>query len=335
MPQMSISDPLSSLPNGKVWQLHTGEWELDIQCDFPLPWYYEPWDGSVNIVGYDEGGPTLLNCKRQFLTIATHEFWRKRYCKFGPTVQELAEGETCDQLEEAVCTAEWGNPIDTASGNKVETALDWKSPKDGRFGINRLYRSNLNFTNSISTRAFGYIWATEWAATVEGETRGPGGVTTDWHFHGADGSRLGFDLAGEPRRTDHKYSMTLANAAYGNRKTVEDGSGKVWVFGAASTARGAQPLEEVHWSDGYQVTFTYDANDNIATMADSRGQYAEYTWATNIILNDAGTTEQLRTYDVTNIEVDTDYDNVTFSPEIDLVIFEQALELAKMEIIGN
>ena len=334
LPQMSTSDPLSSLPDGPVWQLHTGEWELDIQCDFPLPWYYEPWDGSVNVVGYDEGGPTQINCKRQFLTIALHEFWRTRYCKHGPTLQDLTQGR-CDQLEETVCKAAIrnpnnvtpdnkalaafvGNPIDTASGNKIESALDWKSPKDGRFGFNRLYRSNLNFAGSISSRAFGYIWATEWAVTVEGETRGPGGVATDWHFHGADGSRLGFDLAGVPRRPDHKYSMTLANAAYGNRKTVEDGSGKVWVFGAASTSRGPQPLEEVHWSDGYQVTFTYDANGNIATMADSRGQYAEYTWATNIILNDAGTAELLRTYDVTNIEVDTDYDSVTFSPEVEL-----------------
>ena len=181
----------------------------------------------------------------------------------------------------------------------------------------RHYRSSTDFDGSLSTRPFGHIWANEWAASVEGYSLGQDGSATDWQFHAPDGTRYGFASDGSPRRSDHRYTMTVANAAYGNRKTVEDGTGKLWVFGAASIARGPQPLDEVHWPDGYKVTLLHDVNGNLSSIEDNRGQRAEFTWVLNIILNASGT-EIHRTYDVTNIKVDTNYGGSTLSPEIEL-----------------
>ncbi|MCF6273259.1 MAG: hypothetical protein L3J37_08710, partial [Rhodobacteraceae bacterium] len=56
---------------------------------------------------------------------------------------------------------------------------------------------------------------------------------------------------------------------------------------------------------------TYDANDNLATISDNKGQVAQYTWDETI--NGAYTVPV-----ITQIEVDTNYDGAAFVPELSL-----------------
>ena len=300
-----------------------------------------PWNGKVQDIIYNaDGEESNITCDRylaawagggqipwytaiRYCVVTTSAGWNDgvsfRYGDVGACARVANVCYASEPTEQKS-----GNPIDTATGNKVEYAPDWRSSKDSRFAFTRLYRSHGFQSGSQSTDAFGNIWASEWMAAVEGKTYGPNGANTDWHFHVGDGSILGFDANGTALQADHKYSLTLNNANYGGRKTIENGSGKIWVFKPAATTRGRESVEEVIWPDGYKITFIYDTasnpDGNILSMLDNRGQYAEFTWLTETFTD--GGTFQLNS--LTNLQIDTNYDGTNFNPEIELQYAYQA-----------
>ncbi|MBL1437788.1 MAG: RHS repeat protein [Rhodobacteraceae bacterium] len=109
-------------------------------------------------------------------------------------------------------------------------------------------------------------------------------------------------------RSGHKNSLLDSDPTEGNRPRFTDGSGKQEFYQNSGNTR---LLEEVRWPDGYSIFLTYNASDQLIELDDTKGQVAQFTW--DDTLNAAYTVPVIK-----KIEVDTDYDSVTFAPELSI-----------------
>jgi len=149
---------------------------------------------------------------------------------------------------------------------------------------------------------YGQAWGSPWNARIVDQ--GSDGLLAVRQ----NASQFLFTGTGQltPYRGGHKFSLLESDPAEGNRPRLADGSGKQEFYQSTGATR---LLEEIRWPDGYSITLTYDANDQLVSMSDTKGQMAQFTWDST--LNAAYSVPV-----ITKIEVDTNYDGSTFAPEL-------------------
>ncbi|WP_208353054.1 RHS repeat domain-containing protein [Pseudaestuariivita rosea] len=228
-----------------------------------------------------------------------------------------------------VCEIEIEDSISFPSGRKTEDAIDWLSSRDSRFSVARSYSSKdtsrdvIRGTKMDAFLSHGATWRGNFDEIVQS---GP------YQYRTYDGQVIEFGGINSttPALGGHKHTIRNVYHSSGYRLRVADGSGKLMYFAGA----GNRTLREITWPDGYQIVIDRDAADSrILTVSDNKGQRAEYTWSATAVPN---ATAPL----VTRIEIDSDYDGVTFSPvtAIDYIYeestsFPEAPKLSEVSII--
>jgi RHS repeat-associated protein len=205
-----------------------------------------------------------------------------------------------------------GDPIELATGTQIETALDWISLKDSRFKFERHYRSD---TSIISTGGdadvlmFGGNWRHNFVETLQ---RAYEPQPDTYTLHEYQGNRLAMSGVnpGTPAHTGFEAEITTTggNGYDPYYYTWGDGTGKKRTF----RYRGGTTYipTKIEWNDGYEITYD-SATPRTEFVRDNRGQYADYTWSNTVVPGSAK-------YVVTQIDIDTDYDDITLQPEIRL-----------------
>ncbi|NSX55970.1 RHS repeat domain-containing protein [Parasulfitobacter algicola] len=203
-----------------------------------------------------------------------------------------------------VCEIEIEDSISLPSGRKTEDAIDWLSSRDSRFSVARSYSSKDTSNNVIrgtkmdAFLSHGATWRGNFDEIVQS---GP------YQYRTYDGQVIEFGGINSttPALGGHKHTIRNVYHSSGYRLRVADGSGKLMYFAGA----GNRTLREITWPDGYQIVIDRDAADSrILTVSDNKGQRAEYTWSATAVPN---ATAPL----VTRIEIDSDYNGSTFSPQ--------------------
>ncbi len=197
-------------------------------------------------------------------------------------------------------------PVEIPSFAKVENVADWVSPRDSRFRLTRLYRSD-----DLLAEVF----------EVPDVRDGLAGI---WRFgydeflrEGRSGEALGklsyfvpnggvyiFDQATlAPNRSGHAFSLAYA----GSDIVLSDGSGlqKTFVQGADSYFM----LTEMAWGDGYSIAFERGTDGRLLAFEDNKNQRVEVTWSTSVVPNFSNPL-------ISEFQIDPEYDGSTFSPEI-------------------
>jgi len=257
---------------------------------------------------------------------------------FSDTLDEGSCPKADDAISQCPAKAEFvakGNPIVIADGTKIQYSLDWTSPKDARFSFERYYRSDDVMDNSPVTESFGSVWGSLWDMQLTAQS------PDDLIVHRASGTRYVFSGTGQmtPYRSGHNFQLLRNDPSEGGRHKLTNGTGREEFY--LSTGAGENRLDEIRWADGYNIHFIRDADGRLEQVEDSQGQVAHFTWEEDLI--DEAAFEEVYTTDdvpeghsvgdltgeitlfdavtlavVTNIEIDVDYDGISFSPEVSL-----------------
>ncbi|WP_421700994.1 RHS repeat-associated core domain-containing protein [Aliiroseovarius sp.] len=205
-----------------------------------------------------------------------------------------------------------GNPTQVYGQVKIETADDWVSPRDSRFRIRRTYRSDNDFFHVFGARdvyyAYGEVWRQEFAEAVYYDLVASPNKHT---YYRSSGEVLRFDAIGLGAATHggHKFEL---EAAPEDVKITDGGESSRYFSGSY----GTYFLDKVEWTDGYSITierfkqpYNNPNNGRIDALSANDGTRAEFTYVTDAV---PSSTRQV----VSQIEIDVDYDEVTFAPEI-------------------
>jgi len=206
-----------------------------------------------------------------------------------------------------------GNPISSATGTKFEYSLDWASPRDSRFRFSRTYRSEQIMENSPVSTSFGSGWGSDLDVSIVTDNKTYFNVGRGHVFHSGDGSRHRFSYisAGAvPYRDNNPYRLTWGTSS-GVYAQIYSGSGRIDQFKNDGSTLVRRLMRRI-WPDGYQIDFTRSSTGRLLEMSDNRGQIAKLFWDNN-------PDTDIPTGAVTRIEVDTDYDGITFQPDLELV----------------
>lgn len=210
-----------------------------------------------------------------------------------------------DHFPQCLVTA--GNPIIISDGIKVETAIDWVSPKDSRFRLERNYRADSAMNTSPVIESYNGTWGAPWDVqlTEQGvdELLAQRANGARYLFTGLQGA--GAD-AMSPYRLGHSYELLPSHTS--GRRLLTDGSGRQEFYIDLGTEN---KLDEIRWRDGYAITIARDVNNRVDKISDSRGQVAQFYWSDTLNPN-------FTVPVVTRIEVDLDFDGVVFSPKVAL-----------------
>ncbi|TQV65794.1 LamG-like jellyroll fold domain-containing protein [Aliiroseovarius halocynthiae] len=250
-------------------------------------------EGRLTATCYDKYDNTTwveLYCK---ITKDDGSFYRHRgYCQ---------EPVVCNR-----CT-EFGNPIDAAAGVKRENSVDWTSPKDARFQIERLYLSNGKLSMGWQGNANRVGHAGVWRSSFNELFQYTYSLNEHVFFR-KDGSRIHYQNDADRTAVHPQDAMkfkTTGHWLYGFTLHATDKSGLTRSFDARWT--WDRRLKGLKWPDGYEINIDW-TDAQIAVVRDNKGQRAEYTWRTDTV---PGSTREL----ISKIEIDTDYDE-TFTPEL-------------------
>ena len=215
-----------------------------------------------------------------------------------------------------------GNPINTATGVKLEPEVDFASPKDSRFSFERNYRSDAIFLQSPTTLSHGMGWGAKWDNRISAQV----GNANELLVQRFNGDRFLFSGSGNmvPYRTDNPYALISTVPTEGGRRQLSDGTGKLEFYN--STGPNINLLDEIRWPDGYRITVTRSADTRIASIADNRGQLAQFTWDST--LNPNKVVPVLKT-----ISIDTNYNGVTFAADVAIDFTYQYNPLWKSELL--
>ncbi|MEQ6205019.1 hypothetical protein ABMC88_18410, partial [Sulfitobacter sp. HNIBRBA2951] len=275
----------------------------DVEITDTKQWLlYNQYNGKANGLGFEctyEG----TNSNGNFTRV---EEGRAKYVT-SPT-SPLTTGLVTYQNDDcqAVCPASQGNPIDALTSLKSEKAIDWQSPKDNRFRIERMYSSAATIHNGANTG-----WADGWYSTITSAYEGyaqfdralerPGGKVV--HLRYANGTF-------SPKRKSSGLRTTTTVRLFPHRPgehTVHLGDGRTEVY--TEYSQYDAELSELGWADGYRQFLSYDSSGKLIQLDDNRGQVARFTWQSVSV--------GARTKDViTDVEIDISGGDILFSPDI-------------------
>jgi hypothetical protein len=190
-----------------------------------------------------------------------------------------------------MCAVRVGNPVEVASFTKVTAAIDWISPIDSRFRIERNYRSDVTSLarfGSLYTsqkHEFGKIWQRTyndfwfWASNPYDPADAGSwnlmelgsGARVLFLLQYVGNDRIVLDTIGGER-----YD---ARSLYVGEQPVADPSGVVRYFWAGGL------MTRVVWPDGYAIFNDYDIGPDIFVkgFSDNRGNKASFVFDMNVV----------------------------------------------------
>ena len=216
------------------------------------------------------------------------------------------------------CPVDVGNPTDVLTGIKSEYATDWTSSKDGRFRLQRNYRSNIDHLRTLipgtsysGAPEFAGLWRFEFAEVV----------AWDWDYERyvympSNGQRIHFDYDrdgsgnGVPEQVGHSYSLNRINR---HNIWIESGDGRRDYYkhrrrGSLKFNTEHFQLKRVQFSDGYEIEITHTSPGRVKSLKDNKGQYASFTYVNNAVSNSS---ELMLKY----VDIDVDYNGSTLDAD--------------------
>ncbi len=182
----------------------------------------------------------------------------------------------CDHCAEHV-----GNPVDIASFAKVVKAVDWASPIEPRFRIERNYRSDSVFRTRHSglERSDQDLFANIWQQTFN-DVMSSGGAnpydpadTRSWpRFSQADGRDVYF-LQGDTTQMLGAIGWSRSGGLQSSSVTSPDGVRRNFALGW---------IQSIVWPDGYRITV--DGGGRYPTgLTDNKGNRVVYVFNQNVV----------------------------------------------------
>ncbi len=186
------------------------------------------------------------------------------------------------------------NPCELPSLTKVVRDIDWASPTEPRFVIDRHYRSDNTLVRSFDSNAssvrdsLGGVWQfgfQTWLMQYAKNSSSPSDTRNFWRFQAASGmSSLYSDVnIAESLGFDGGLRFTQRTTT---RAFFTDGQGVVYEFARQNTtATDGHPLLSKTWPDGYKITLTRIGSPavQISRMADNRGNVADFVYDSNVV----------------------------------------------------
>lgn len=203
-----------------------------------------------------------------------------------------------------------GNPVNVGSLAKQEHAVDWVSPREPRFALERFYNSNTDGYSTIGYPTYytglmtnGGVWKNGFDSFI---------IQSPTLYRPADGRIIPLPTLNSATASKgglpFKYSRPVSTQPY---YWVEDGTGKRQKF-QQYPGRTMLALVQIVWPDGYSIVI--DRNPTsfaITAVSDNKGNRALFT-SSGAVTNNA-----VNTF-ATKIEVDTNYNGTTFVPRVSL-----------------
>lgn len=270
-PANAQSQPPVVLATGgsPVWGISEKSDPLDA-CNTDFAQQHPGYTGSFDeVIGY-----TCVSNDGDDLSGWSYEFYIFKSCQYSNG--ETAVGECQTSLPQ--CEA-LGNPTSLVNGEKVEAAIDWVSPKDKRFKIERFYRSDNSFAlinqmGFVDISAHAGLWQQSWDEGIFHQTFfGSQNII----YVRSDGRRFEFDgttyaeLAG-----GNQYVLSYDDVI--DEYTLQDGTGGKSVYKTGNWS--TYLLTDRYWSDGYHIQIARDGAGRITAVSDNRNQLATFMWTT-------------------------------------------------------
>lgn len=272
-----------------------------LACNTDFAQQHPGYSGDFDeVIGY-----TCVSNDGDDLSGWSYEFYLAKSCHYSNG--ESSPGECQIALPQCETV---GNPTGIVNGEKIETVVDWTSPKDRRFKVERFYRSDNSFAlinqmSSVDISAHAGIWQQGWD---EGIFRQTFFGSHNIIYVRSDGKRFEFDgttyaeLAG-----GNEYVLSYDDIA--DEYTIRDYSGTKAVYKTGSSS--GYLLSDRYWSDGYHLQISRDSSGRVGSVKDNRNQFASFVWTT---VNYTGADADV----VTKISFDTNYNGTSLQPEISI-----------------
>ncbi|MGH8457854.1 MAG: DUF6531 domain-containing protein, partial [Nevskiales bacterium] len=237
------------------------------------------WNGSMCIVpppqcGADEYLDTSSNtCLPKPGCIEGEQF---TYCSDG---LQLRRKKQQGQPTPGICEA---NPINSATGNKYESALDYRAAT-GSLSFERSYNSQSNVSGVL-----GYGWRHHWQASLkryDNNTYGSSVVVTR-----ADGQSYYFTLSGGAWLNEADITTRLTQTGSGyvltdgpSQRETYDSAGKLLVMEGAggesfTLSYSGNLLTSVTDQFGRSLALAYNGQGRITTLTDPANQVTSYAY---------------------------------------------------------
>lgn len=172
-----------------------------------------------------------------------------------------------------------GNPVQLASGAKVQTETDLTAGPGVLLTINRTYRS-LRRNWKAQSASFGWSFSFDRDFNVDLQTSSNELQIVSGSF--GDGSAFKFEMRAGAQtlsRYDKRVTLKALSANYDD-----------WVITAADgqverykKINGSYRMVSAHRADGESATFSYDAGNQLIKIADANGRSIHLTWRDGLV----------------------------------------------------
>lgn len=188
-------------------------------------------------------------------------------------------------------TIQVGNPVEIPSLAKVVNDVDWASPIEPRFRIDRLYRSDSllvrTFESTIdSTRdPLAGVWQfgiQDWLIANQKNPNSPSDTQNYWLFKSAAGMSTMFLTSNVSQTIGYSGGLRITQ----NTSALADLTTSAGVISRFTKVSGVgNPLTSRTWPDGYKITITRTGSPavQISRMADNRGNIADFIYDNNVV----------------------------------------------------
>ena len=187
------------------------------------------------------------------------------------------------------CAKSVGMHVELGDLTEVTRALDWSSPTEPRFKIERTYRSD----NAFLTRFDGLhpsnydLFANAWQRTysdmiywTKNNPYDPADTRTWDRIEAEDGTAMYF-LGGDPTQSMNANGYSLTTSGSGSAKYLTGPDGVVKTFYKPSSTPFR--LTSIKWPDGYEIVFQRDAYVNHLGMTDNKGNKVVFVFNQNAV----------------------------------------------------
>jgi hypothetical protein len=187
------------------------------------------------------------------------------------------------------CAQQAGNPVEVANFTKVTKALDWASPIEPRFKIERTYRSDSAFRARFKRDfdsiydLFGNPWQRTYSDMIYWTDINPydASDTRTWErYEAANGTAIYFDL-NNTTQTIGGEGYALNKSVSGSSKYLTSPDGTIRAFYRPFS--GGFSATNISWPDGYKISITIESNRYPIGMTDNMGNKADFLFNQNVV----------------------------------------------------
>jgi RHS repeat-associated protein len=180
-----------------------------------------------------------------------------------PQVSGRLLGLPCEPGVPCQCVPTYcGNPIDIASGNKFQTATDYRTAGSNVLEFTRYYNS----LSVAGPQTFASALGVGWRSTFDRAIRIVSAASVA--VERPSGRVLTFSASGAGWRSQSDIDLQLSQA--GSQWTLIDGADTEETYVAVSATQAV--LTSIRYRNGYTQTLHYDASNRLTAVADSFGR---------------------------------------------------------------